>query len=206
MRVHSEHLDSTIDGVIHEIFNIDDNDESIRKYRASLCRMPEMYKNRADLFHLTPKEEKIAKIKEISYALNDQPDLEKVATFFADNVEIKVWRWNDQKYFSFNKQDFASRYRELEDNMKIRRVVLSRIVVDSDNAVGVYVYDLHDNNSEQKKFIAWMTRWVYTFDENLRVTKVYQMGDVFPDIAVNPVLNTREEMVKRFDNFLITLI
>ena len=209
MRVHSEHLGSTIDGAIHEIFNIDDHAERITKYRIAIYCMPEVYENRADLLQLTPNEKKIAKIKQISYALNDQPDLETVATFFTDNVEFKIWSWNDQKYFSFTKQDFATRYRELEDNMEIRHVILAEIVVNSDRAIGVYAYDLRDKDLQEKKITVWVNKWVFTFDEDLRITKLYQMGDVFPDIAVNHVLKTREEMTKRvrqfFDNHKCSL-
>ena len=175
-KIQYENNESFVYGLTHEVFTISDG--KISKYRIIFANKPKSQNQQGDFLEATRKEKILAKIKEINYALADQPDFLKMASYFHDTIEFKIWRWDDQKYFVFNKENFASRYQELEEKMRIESIIPLKVGSVKELTVGLYAYHLREKTSG-KKFI-WISKIIFTIDNDLNIVKASQLGDIIP--------------------------
>lgn len=188
--------DSHVDEIVIELFTI--RNDRICKYRGSFARMTAAHGN-IDPFELQRKDLALAKVKQINYAFAGTPDLDKVASFFSEKTQYKVWTWDSQKNFTFGKYDFANNFRQLEENLRIECIVPYEIYAESEYVIATYVYHLEgiSENYLNKKYI-WATTCIYAFDENLNITKINQQGELQPESEATIPFEVfpRERMVK----------
>ena len=170
--------DKPIEEVTLEIFTIKNN--QIVKYILVTTGLLSCHDSQ-NLLDIGPKEMLRAKIKAVNFTLTGTPDFEKMATFFHESVEYKIWAWDTEKCHIFGKQDFGLHYQALEENMKINSIIPFQVHAEKDGtlAVGVYAYYLEDRRSEEK-FI-WISTITYIIDQALSIIKVSQRGELFPE-------------------------
>lgn len=189
------------DEVAAEVFTI--NGERISKYRAFFGRPIYNAEYPEDPLEPTKKDRMLAKVKEINCALAGQPDFDKVASLLHENVEYRLWRWDDFKGSALTKSDFASSFAALQEKMAIKSVIPYELYSEPQGKfiASTYVYHLEDTRSGQK--FVWFSTCTYGFDANFNVVKVSQQGELHPEGEVEIPFETfsREKLLERVGEF-----
>ena len=198
-RVLYEESDIPVDEISAEIFTI--SDHKIIKY-ILITVFYTASPGFEDPFEPSIKDKLRAKVKAMNFALTGEPDFERLASFFHESIDYKIWAWDTQKRFIFQKHNFAASIMTLEQNMKITCVIPLNIHTDEPSrvSVGIYAYFLEDRKSREK--FVWITHVLYMMNQDYEITHVSQSGELHQEGQI-PVLyeaSTRERIIKQIND------
>lgn len=179
--IYSEETTLSSQQAVLEIFTI--KDLRILRYRASFATKTEAHGS-GDVFEPTRKDIMLAKVKEINYAVADQPDLEKITSLLHENTEYKIWSWEDQAYRTFHKHDFVEGFRSLEQNYKLKCIVPYEIYSEREYIIGTYAYHMEDVSIEPGRKCVWLSTCIYSFDKDINISMVSQQGELYAEDEV----------------------
>lgn len=197
-RILYEGDDDPVDEIVAEVFTI--KDHKISKYRAFACKMTPAHGD-SDPFENTTKDRALAVVTQVNYALSGQPNFEKVAGLLHENVKYKIWSWDSQKCYILEKHNFVENLQQnMQENFVIKRIVPYEVFTEGKVAVGTYAYHLEGitGGYVNKKYV-WLTTCYYVLNEDNKIIKASQQGDLHLEGEVEPQFKVypREKLLQK---------